>query len=427
VIPWQSRLRSKLTLIAPNGGQFTATWQGNDIEFSKLIGEFNPPLYDGTITQDLGSKGKGFPLTLTFVGDTNDTDSMNFLEALKQRGPWSVIHPVYGQFLLQPVGPFYLKSDPTGSGNLTVVDGRWINVPADNSSKSVWELGAQTSAQIDQANASAAAQFQKAVNATDPQATAAAKTTLLATLAQFAGSTLYAIQKTAASVKATYTQVYNTLFSGIQAAVWDGVNIYQQVQAIMALPAVVEADLNVKIAAFNSFAKNVISVLNPNGDNDTSAVNSAASQELWLSAAVTGAVLSAITTSPSTRDQALQAINDINDLFAAVTNALDTVQTATAGNPADQQYFSNGLSYSDLARVVAMGIQYLLRLIFDLKIAKRFTIDRPRHPGEIVITEYAPNDSSEYDSLYDLFIASNKLIGDDIILLPAGREVVIYV
>jgi hypothetical protein len=114
-------------------------------------------------------------------------------------------------------------------------------------------------------------------------------------------------------------------------------------------------------------------------------------------------------------------------MFTAIIAGLDTVQTATAGNKASGQYFSNGLSYGDLARLVAMGIAYLMRLIFDLKVAKRFTLDRPRHPGEIVISEYAPTDSSTYDSLYDLFIAGNGLRGQEIFLLPAGREVVVYV
>ena len=426
MIPWASRLRTYLTLVAPDGTIFDVTWEGDDITTEKMVGQFNAPLTVGTITQDLATKSLGFALSLSFEGDTHDIDSFGFIRAISQFGPWAVIHPVYGEFILQPVGPFSLSAKPTSSGNISVVSGSWIEVLPDDSTKGIAELGAQVSAQIDAADAAAAAQFQNALNLEDPEAQAAAAAAGQRGLGALLSSGLYSIIKTAANVQASFTAAYNSLTASLQATVWDGVNIYQQVQAILAIPAVVEADLSIKIAAFNDFIDKVTLTIDPNG-SDSSATNTAAINELYLSAALTGIILSVTTSTPATRDQAVQAINDINTTFAGITAALDAVQTATEGNRADRQYFSNGLSYADLARLVAMGIDYLLRLIFDLKIALRFTLDRPRHPGEIVITEYAPKDSGDYDALYDLFIAANRLIGDDIILLPAGREVVVYV
>ncbi len=57
--------------------------------------------------------------------------------------------------------------------------------------------------------------------------------------------------------------------------------------------------------------------------------------------------------------------------------------------------------------------------------AKRFTLSRPRAPIEITISEYG--ELGPEDSYLDLFIASNHLRSDEVILLPAGREVVVYV
>ena len=424
MIPWQSRLRANITLIAPDSSKFTASWEGDDITVEKMVGQFNRPLFPGTITQDLGSKGWGFPLSLSFDGDNNDVDAMNFCKALTQRGPWAVIHPVYGQYLLQPVGPFTLGAKPTSSGNVSTVSGSWIEVTPDDTTKRIAELGAAASAQIDAANAAAAAQFQNTLSS-DPEAIGAAAAAGTRSLGAMVSSGLQGIINTAASAQAGFTAAYNSLLGDFTATVWDAVDIYQKVQYIMSIPAVVEADLQTKIASFKSFALTVISTLSPDGGS--ASTNAAVTSELFLSSAITGAVLSIVTTPPVTRDQAVQTINDLNAMFTAIIAGLDTVQTATAGNKASGQYFSNGLSYGDLARLVAMGIAYLMRLIFDLKVAKRFTLDRPRHPGEIVISEYAPTDSSTYDSLYDLFIAGNGLRGQEIFLLPAGREVVVYV
>jgi prophage DNA circulation protein len=420
MIPWQSRLRANITLIAPNGGQFTASWEGDDITVEKMVGQFNTPLRDGTTTQDVGSKGWAFPLSLSFEGDNNDTDAFNFAKALAQRGPWSVIHPVYGQFLLQPVGPFTIGAKPTASGNISTVSGSWIEVLPDDTTKSIAELGAQASAQIDSASAAAAAQFQSALSL-ESEAMGAATSAGNRSLGALLSSGLQGIINLSADLQAGFTSAYNSLLGGLTATVWDAVDIYQKVQYIMSIPAVVEADLQTKIAAFKSFAQTVISTIDPNGNS-----NSAVTVELFAAAAVTGAIMAVINTDPATRDQAVQTINDLNAMFTTITTGLDAVQTATAGRPATGQYFSNGLSYGDLARVVAMGIQYLLRLIFDLKVAKRFTLDRPRFTGEIVIAEYSPQDSGTYDDLYDLFIAANGLRSQEIFYLPAGREVVIY-
>jgi hypothetical protein len=61
----------------------------------------------------------------------------------------------------------------------------------------------------------------------------------------------------------------------------------------------------------------------------------------------------------------------------------------------------------------------------NLAIERRFTLDRPRAPIEIAITEYGGLGANDFN--LDLFIYSNDLHGKDIMLLARGREVVVYV
>lgn len=149
--------------------------------------------------------------------------------------------------------------------------------------------------------------------------------------------------------------------------------------------------------------------------------------ELFLTGAVTGAALTVANTTAKTQDQSVQSIKDTLALFTAVTTGLDAVQTASAGNIAASQYFSNSGAFADLAQLIALTAAYLLRTLFDLKIAKRFTLAVPRACIEIVIAEYGAEIAADGTDNYALFIASNKLIGRDIVILPAGREVVVYV
>jgi hypothetical protein len=420
---WLGRLRPSISLTSPDGAQFTAVWRGNDITGAIRVGQFNVPLVDGTIAQPMGANGLNFPLTLYFEGADNDTAAMAFLRALcASRGAWTVVHPQFGTLNLQPLGNPTLSADPTDSGNITKVETTWLEVTSQIASKSTAQLGGDVNAQVDTANAAIGGQFEDAVNTTDPEAQAAAGAAGTRNLGAFLSSKLAFVQESAADIQAAFTAAYNSAFGAITETVWDATQIYTQVQAILDLPAVVQADLTMKLAAFTDFVDRVIEYIDPDAGKSPAVMN-----ELFLSSAMAAAVLATTVNPPTNRDQVIVAINSLNDMFTAITDALDSVQSATETDSITEQYFSNGLSYHELARLVSLGIAFLSRLIFDLKIAKRFTLDRPRHPGEIVVTEYSPADSSTYDALYDLFIASNNLIGNDIILLPAGREVVVYV
>lgn len=90
----------------------------------------------------------------------------------------------------------------------------------------------------------------------------------------------------------------------------------------------------------------------------------------------------------------------------------------------DQQYFAAAQSYTSLVNLYTLALQYLISQFFNLKAEKRFTLKTPRSPLEITVTEYGS--LGDNDIFYNLFIESNKLSGNDILLLPAGREVVIY-
>jgi hypothetical protein len=123
----------------------------------------------------------------------------------------------------------------------------------------------------------------------------------------------------------------------------------------------------------------------------------------------------------------VNTINALNTMFTAMTTGLDAVMLATLGNAVSGQYFSQTQTYISLARLIGTTVQYLLSIIFDLKIAKRFTLKTNRAPIEIVITEYGAEYDSAGNSLLDQFIAANSLSHYDIFLLRPGREVVVYV
>jgi hypothetical protein len=126
----------------------------------------------------------------------------------------------------------------------------------------------------------------------------------------------------------------------------------------------------------------------------------------------------------TTRSEVVAAMDNLSTIFNSTTAAMDASQELFDGLDIDLQYFSQSAAYGSLQRLYSLCLKYLIVQFYNLKTEKRFTLKNERSPLEITVTEYGS--LGENDANYDLFIASNNLCGNEILLLPAGREVVIY-
>jgi hypothetical protein len=141
--------------------------------------------------------------------------------------------------------------------------------------------------------------------------------------------------------------------------------------------------------------------------------------------AVVGAMARVITTStPDTRAHSMTIAGRLIDEFADIVDALDTVAEEFENQDWEARYFSQTGSFTVMHKLVASCLRFLLMSAYDLKIEKRYKVKQPTTPIEIAIKEYS---NYEIEEGLDLFIKANALSGDEILLLPSGREIVIYV
>lgn len=91
----------------------------------------------------------------------------------------------------------------------------------------------------------------------------------------------------------------------------------------------------------------------------------------------------------------------------------------------DKQFHSQIGTYTQVENAFGLTMQYLISQFFNLKTEKRITLKKQRSPLEITVTEYGSLGDNEEN--YQLFLDSNQLSCDEILLLPRGKEVVIYV
>ena len=438
---YQDRLQEFVRLWSPSGQGFFPKWRGDKITGTKKVAEFNFPNVDGTVVQDLGLTGFRWPMTLYFDDDAdafnteNDTESWKFLQALAEKGAdgraiWDVQHPVYGTHKLQPIS-FELDANPTESGGLTVVTTQWIEPIAAAATMSTGVSGnASATISMDQlsnvadaagaaANASASAQVLANTDLSLADRVAAARASWAKGVA--------AIQGIINTADAGVAAIQTTIQSYLVQPFLDVANLAFQFQFLMAAPGLLlTADINATTAAFGL----MMSAILPAGASATPATpsgkNQIAAQEA-MSLAVLYGIEQAITNGTlTTRAQAVQAIQDLTTWSAYARNYLDAAQAAFQGTRLDLQYFSQSKGYADAMQMVAYLQRYLQSVLFDLAATKTYTLQTGRATLEIAMSEYGVPGQTWDDYYYDLFIASNYLHGNDIIWLPAGRKVTVY-
>jgi len=392
---YRDRLRPNIQLTSPDGTVFTALWRGNDRTQAKKVGIFNFPGVDGSVVQDLGVSSATYTLSISFDGPDNDITADQFFQALSEKGVWEVIHPVHGEKKLQPL-TFTPADQPVTSGNVTQIETEWIE-PLDLAVvPSVPELQATVKAQIETVNDISAGQLSDNTF----QETAAEVSSFRAT-----------VLDVVANVESYLESIsdFSATITSEMLAIKRDINAIQDTQA--------------RLDAYKNFAVGV-GLLSPETPG-TPSYNSVLVQEQALTAAM-GAIADISSTGTLlSRTEAVGVIEDVLTLFNDVTDNLDASQVLFEGAAIDRQYFSQSQSYSVAARLVALTVAYLLRAAFDLKVEKRFVLARARNPVMVTIEEYG--DLGDGDVNLDLFLDSNKIQGNEFMVMSAGRELVVYV
>jgi hypothetical protein len=125
-----------------------------------------------------------------------------------------------------------------------------------------------------------------------------------------------------------------------------------------------------------------------------------------------------------TRTQAIEAARALVQMFEDITSALDATYTLFQTNfRPDHRFYAQTETYETALNLVASSVDYLIRQSFDLRIEKRFVLDRDKTTIQICVEEFGLKAEDELDN----FIEWNELEGDDVMILAQSREVVVYV
>jgi hypothetical protein len=416
---WKDRVRPVIKLVSPNGDEFEAKWVGDTRTKDGKVAKFNYPGIRGTVAFDQLPESDKYPLTFHFSGPQHDLTSRAFWAACNQRGTWDIVHPVEGFKNVQ----FESVSDaiePVRSGNIRVFTVDSFEPIDPVTLKTTTDLRSNIGATLDDFNAQAASQFERVKTNTFSAVAAISSTTEKITTAT--DKILGPIAATNDSVSRVFEATQRGIQDTLDATIFRPIQLAGQMQQLMQIPGLAIQDVGARLSAYADLIQEMFGI---NADGNADGYNVALTKELALSG-ILGAVASVAGDAQNlqNRSEALEFATTLSDQLASVTNHLDEDQEKFETLPIDQQYFSQSDAYTEALSITGLGIQNFLVSAFDLAIEKRFTLDRYKTPVQIAFEEYG---AENLDANIDLVISTNQLAGNDIIVLPPGREVVVYV
>ncbi len=418
---WRDRLQEQILLISPVTKQpFSALWQGSSRSTAKKLGIFTYPGINGSFVQDLNTEADRYPMTIFFEGNSHDLDAGRFFFATKEKGEWLMLHPIHGPLQLNLVS-VEMVDDPTNSGNITAVNLDWIESIDPSSTFSLSQIGAVIQTLGSAINGIASLLFSQSVNQNNA--------TFIQAIRNISNVAVVAVTRNLSiifeqdpDIEAEVISIQRAIPDTLEQDVIDVELLGGQFQQMIQISMEATDDLLTRLDALDALVDQLI--LTTPTEPTIIALNSAATLELILVANIIAASQVITTSTLFSRKESLNALELYVSIFNKIVNALDNIQTLFLNNIIENQYFSMLDSFTETARMVAQTANFLLTQSFDLAIERKFILTRPRNPLEITVTEYGTLE--ENDSNLDLFIDTNNLKGNDIILLPAGRDVVVY-
>ena len=409
---WQDRIK-EAAYTSPSGRRFTFAYENVGKSVSKKTSAFNFPDADGTYVQDLGKSGRRYPFRLFFWGDDYDLEAQAFEDGLLEKGPGKLEHPLYNIALdVVPFGDITRRDDLKTAANQAVIEVQfWETIDLLFPSVQA-DPGAEVLSAVDEYNVSAAAQFEE-VLALDTASESANFKNRYSAVLDTTKAQLKAVAEVSDDVQRQFNAVYDSINSSISTLVGEPLTLATQTLIFLQTPARALALIQARLTAYADMAEGLTgTVRTPGLDSENS--NAFHNDDLFASAAVSGAILSVVNNRFETRPEALAAAERILALAEQVNVWRDD-------NLVSLSEIDTGEAYQQLQEAVALAAGFLVQISFSLKQERSVVLDRAR-----TIVDLAAELYGEVDTQLDFLINSNSLTGSEILELPEGRKIVYY-
>ncbi len=438
---WQDRLR-EAAYRSPNGTRTVFTFQDVSRVVEKKTSAFDFPDADGTLVQDLGRKGRRYPLRVIFSGDDHDLEADAFEQTLLERGAGVLEHPRYGQVDVVPFGEITQRDDLKTRANQTVIEVVFWATIGTAYPTGQTDGAAEALAAVTAYTAAASEQLEGALQI-DTQFEEVTFRDQWDGFLDNVESALAEVAEVQEDITRQFNDINDSINRGLDVLIAEPLTLAFQTLALIKAPARAAAQIEARLNAYGDLASSIVNggsnrigtgsagtpqTVQPT--NDSRAANELASREVFAQGAIAGSVTAAMTSAQSpegeggysTQPQAIAAAEQLLEQFEQVTDWADQNYRALDGTGIEAlPVVDTGAGYQQLHKAVSLAAGVLVQLAFNLRQERRITLDRPRSLYDLVGEYYG-----DIDANLDFFINTNDLTGSEILELPKGRTVVVY-
>lgn len=378
---------------------------------------------DEAIPQDQGNRSTAYPMEIFFTGSNGDQEADTFYESLKERytaaTPGILNHPRWGDIAVMPFEFQQSENLVAGAGIFRIpVEFREIpqarfpvpvGVDQSEISAEITELETtleEANVQLDIEDPTVFANFRAKINE----------------VVDIISNSIGEIAARVDDINDTFNLIIADIDSALTIGV-DAVQIMSQVNNLIRLPSqIVDTTLS-KVQAFATMTEDIsISFLNSFGVSSDKQIqlNDAVIYQDTVYFSTTTAAEAALFTEYETRDAAGDALDFINDAFDLTEQRLSEIYQLLADGVINsfEPDHNTGLNAS---LIIGNTNSILIDRSFDLKAKQTVILSGPS--DAITETWRFYKDITQLD----FFIRTNNLQDNEILEIPAGKEIIAYV
>jgi hypothetical protein len=416
---WRDRIK-EAAYTSPSGRRIVFQWEETEESFDHRSTIFRFPRKDGAKIKSLGIGEHRFPLTTFLSGDDYDVAANLFMEVLAENGNGSLEHPLYGVKTVQPTNVKRVDK-PTTEGNQATISVLFIETIAEVIPESPEDIKKKIEEKQDDFNFDTPQEYENQIKDNTPQESANSEVRYTQNISLI-DSILGPIAALNEDVNAVFKTISLSLNSNLTDLIDKPLTLASQMLALIKTPGRIIQSFSLRVQGYIELAKqlrlrgNIASI-----SNDSR--NSLLETRYLLSSSVAAMAETMLLEDFKTKGEALEAALTLQDFYNENKDFIESEESKFHIDFLNLLLYGDSEENKNLNAIVQLTAANLANLSFGLSQERIIELARERSIIDLAFELYG---NIENETL-DLLIESNKLNGEEIILIPRGREIIYYV
>lgn len=386
---------------------------------------------DGANILPFGANAEQFPVSCVFFGENHDIEAGEFYKLLKEDGVGLLQLP-YGDEKLVTVDKVSKKYNIVKGRNITTIKVIFIEETQILSEGDRLYIKTRLNDLASTASESIAEFFSDKLDIN----TAGDKNSILSSFNNGItkiNSTLKPLVANTKKVVTEFTAVYSNIESNIDEVVSQPLLLAQQVMRLKEIPARIIGKFSETKNAYETlFTASLPDFFTIGGMLTREKKNDVVNAMLFSGASIIGMADALVNVDYTTKSEAIGAIDVILDNYKTFVDYFDTAQNEfEAVCVLNKQFIQDESVTADINKYIESVVGTLIEISQDLKREFEFELDKDTTILNIA-TEYYPeeikkNEQEGSQDILEYIISNNKLKNDEILLLPKGKIIKVYI